>query len=380
MKRNNNFTISKAENMFINSNENDDDNLDNITSLKELYDHFNSKEYKDKTQKEVFDILNGNIPKKNNNNYSNKFGSRINEKDYKYENKNQSSGLNNLNKVHFDLKSSDKKGENYLNSIENKNNRNINSYHKYQSGNNNFRGWKGRGRGNWRGRGRGRGKGFYRGNWRGRGKYRSFNNYCNLYDNNCFYKNRNENNNKQSETKNVNKEINGRKNNNDCYSNFLNELNNSDSKSEEYDDDDGDNNYYKLFSNDFLLNSLSDLNLNRLFNGLDLIGGDIFEDMGCLTLNSPSFRDELIFNLRESNKGLSKEFVNNLPKIKIDFENKKSINPNKCVICREVFKDGDEIIKVTCHHCFHSNCIMKWFEFSNYCPICRFILDEEEKD
>jgi hypothetical protein len=175
------------------------------------------------------------------------------------------------------------------------------------------------------------------------------------------------------------KEMNENKNNHDCYSNLRNELNNSDSGSEDYNDDDN-NDYYTLFSNDYLLNSLSDLNLNRLFNGLDLIGCDLYEDMGSLNLNTHSFRDEVLFNFRESNKGLTKEYVNNLPRIKIDINNKQSINPNKCVICCEIFKEGDEVIKVRCHHCFHSKCIMEWFEFSNYCPICRFILEEEKKD
>ena len=288
-------------------------------------------------------------------------------------------------KKHLDLKSTDKKEENYINSSENRNN----DYHEHQSGINSFRVWKGRGRGNWRVRGnwrgrgsyRGKGRGFYRGNWRGRGrgKNKSYINYCYPYDNNAFYENKDESKNKPNETENQNKKINESKNNNDYYNNLKNELNSSDSESEEYDGD-KDNKYYKLFSNDALLNSLSDLNLNRLFNGLDLIGCDIYEDMGSLTLNPRSFRDEVIFNFREGNKGLTKEFVDKLPKIKIDSKNKKSINPNKCVICNEVFKEGDEVIKVICHHYFHSKCIMEWFEFNNYCPICRFVLEEEKKD
>ena len=379
MKRNNNFSISKTDNIFIKNNDND--NLDNITSLKELYDYFNSKEYKDKIKKEVSDILNGNIPQKNDNNKSNKCDSRTNEKEYKYENKYQSSGSNNnQNKIHLDLKSTDKKEDNYFNK-ENKNN----GYYEYKSGNNNYRGWKGRG--NWRGRGRGnyrrQGRGLYRGSWRGRGrgrgKNRSYNNYCYLYDNNDFSENKDESKNKSSAKENENKEMNENKNNHDCYRNLRNELNNSDSGIEDYNDDEY-NDYYTLFSNDYLLNSLSDLNLNRLFNGLDLIGCDLYEDIGSLNLNTRSFRDEVLFNLRESNKGLSKKIVNNFPKIKIDINNKQSINPNKCVICNEIFKEGDEVIKVRCHHCFHSKCIMEWFEFSNYCPICRFILEEEKKD
>ena len=177
-------------------------------------------------------------------------------------------------KKHLDLKSTDKKEENYINISENRNN----DYHEHQSGINSFRVWKGRGRGNWRVRGnwrgrgsyRGKGRGFYRGNWRGRGrgKFKNYINYCYPYDNNDFYENKDESKNKPNETENQNKKINESKNNNDYYNNLKNELNSSDSESEEYDDD-KENKYYKLFSNDAFLNSLSDLNLNRLFNGLD---------------------------------------------------------------------------------------------------------------
>ena len=303
------------------------------------------------------------------------------------ENKYQSTCSNdNKNKIHLDLKKSGKKEENYFNhlNIKNRDNRYTKDDHQYNNGINNFRGWKGRGRGNWRGRGkargnfRGKGRGFYRGGWRGRGKHINYNNYTYLYDNNNFYENNDENNNKPSEKGNQSKKINDSKNNSNYSSTILNELNNSDSKNEDYDDDE-DSDYYKLFSNESFLNSLSDLNLNRLFNGLDLIGCDIFEDMGSLTVSRP-FRDELLFNFREGNKGLTKEFVNNLPKMKIDNGNKKDINPNKCLICTEVFKEGDEAIKIQCNHCFHSKCILEWFVFSNYCPICRFVLEEEKKD
>ena len=370
MKRNNNFTVSKTENFSINSDDND--NLDSINSLKELYDYYNSK-YNSKDYK---DEIHGKIPQKNDNNNSNKYDSRINKKENKYGNKHQNSDLiNNQNKIHLNLKSTDKKEEDTINSSKNRNN----GYHEYKNGINNYRGWKGRGRGNWRGRDRGnwRGRGSYRG--KGRGKYRNYNNYCYFNDNNDFYENKDGSKNKTNEAENKNREINGSKNNDDYYSNLRNGLHNSDSESKE-NDDDKDNEYYKLFSNDALLNSLSDLNLNLLFNGLDLIGCNIYEDMGSLTLIPRSFRDELIFNLREDNKGLTKEFVDKMAKIKIDAKNKKSINPNKCVICTEVFKEGDEVIKVLCHHYFHSKCIMEWFELNNYCPICRFILEEEKKD
>lgn len=52
-----------------------------------------------------------------------------------------------------------------------------------------------------------------------------------------------------------------------------------------------------------------------------------------------------------------------------------------CSICLEKYANGDEILTLACHHCFHSNCISKWFykDFlttfdpsgSFRCPQCR---------
>ena len=81
MKKSNNFIISKNESLSFNSSE----NLNNINSLEELYHYYNSKEYKDKIKKEVFDILSGRVPEINDNNdisnkssNTNKFESRNN--------------------------------------------------------------------------------------------------------------------------------------------------------------------------------------------------------------------------------------------------------------------------------------------------------------
>lgn len=53
---------------------------------------------------------------------------------------------------------------------------------------------------------------------------------------------------------------------------------------------------------------------------------------------------------------------------------------NFCVICQDdidfnIGIDIDIIIRVLeCTHCFHINCIDKWFTTNNYCPTCKFEL------
>ena len=69
----------------------------------------------------------------------------------------------------------------------------------------------------------------------------------------------------------------------------------------------------------------------------------------------------------------SKEFIESLVEIENHQENLS------CSICFEEFKIGEKCIKLPCKdhpHYFHKgndNCpgIMKWFEKSNTCPVCR---------
>ena len=56
---------------------------------------------------------------------------------------------------------------------------------------------------------------------------------------------------------------------------------------------------------------------------------------------------------------------------------------NECVICYEEFKvlDGKEIVELDCNnkHVFHLECMEKWVETNNTCPMCREAVVKEEK-
>ncbi|CAN8312508.1 unnamed protein product [Cochlearia groenlandica] len=52
----------------------------------------------------------------------------------------------------------------------------------------------------------------------------------------------------------------------------------------------------------------------------------------------------------------------------------------KCTICLEEFNDGDRVVTLPCGHDFHDDdeCIVKWFEISHVCPLCRYELRCED--
>ncbi|KAL7745617.1 hypothetical protein ACLKA6_009839 [Drosophila palustris] len=42
-----------------------------------------------------------------------------------------------------------------------------------------------------------------------------------------------------------------------------------------------------------------------------------------------------------------------------------------CVICSEQYKAADNIYAGTCGHVFHWTCLLRWWEESKKCPVCR---------
>lgn len=53
------------------------------------------------------------------------------------------------------------------------------------------------------------------------------------------------------------------------------------------------------------------------------------------------------------------------------YENINNIDCKECSICYEEFNNDSLVSILNCNHFFHTECIKKWGNRNNTCPICR---------
>lgn len=82
--------------------------------------------------------------------------------------------------------------------------------------------------------------------------------------------------------------------------------------------------------------------------------------------------DEIEDDYDNYRQPLDEEIIDSLPIVKIKDINK--LDEDKCIICMENFKENDDTISLPCIHIFHSECIKKWLQIQDYCPICKFVI------
>lgn len=68
-----------------------------------------------------------------------------------------------------------------------------------------------------------------------------------------------------------------------------------------------------------------------------------------------------------------KEITSKLPVNKIDTIDK--LVHRQCSICLEDYQIGQDIKQLPCNHYFHVECLDKWFDVGNFCPICKYKVD-----
>ncbi|XP_048133457.1 E3 ubiquitin-protein ligase RNF181-like [Rhodamnia argentea] len=51
-----------------------------------------------------------------------------------------------------------------------------------------------------------------------------------------------------------------------------------------------------------------------------------------------------------------------------------------CCICLEELNGVDKVMEIPCSHLFHSKCIVKWFERTDSCPLCRSKVEVEDPE
>lgn len=76
--------------------------------------------------------------------------------------------------------------------------------------------------------------------------------------------------------------------------------------------------------------------------------------------------------MNEESKG--KTFVNGNGSRKS--ENKTT--PDNCPICQDEMKANETIQTLPCSHKFHKDCIQKWIEMRNLCPLCKRVADTSQ--
>jgi len=56
-------------------------------------------------------------------------------------------------------------------------------------------------------------------------------------------------------------------------------------------------------------------------------------------------------------------------------QNNTEAPPMDCSICLMEYKEGETVKSLPCTHRFHSECIDKWLESHNTCPVCKIQVD-----
>ncbi|KAF8023674.1 hypothetical protein BT93_F1003 [Corymbia citriodora subsp. variegata] len=51
-----------------------------------------------------------------------------------------------------------------------------------------------------------------------------------------------------------------------------------------------------------------------------------------------------------------------------------------CVICKDEISPDEEVACMPCKHTFHHECIVRWLNESNLCPLCRFQMPRDEEN
>ena len=87
---------------------------------------------------------------------------------------------------------------------------------------------------------------------------------------------------------------------------------------------------------------------------------------------------------RYGNPPASKCVVEKLEKIEVNKANLNEIGKegscDNCSVCKDNFEISQIVLKLTCKHIFHEECIMPWLMLNNSCPTCRFELPTDDPD
>ena len=105
---------------------------------------------------------------------------------------------------------------------------------------------------------------------------------------------------------------------------------------------------------------------------------------------NPMTRIVFINNMQNQHQGnppASKNAIDKLKHFKMEkkYCKKNEKDPNKleypeCSICLMEVNEGQNTILLPCGHMFHEECVTKWLQIHNTCPLCRFELPTDNAD
>jgi len=134
------------------------------------------------------------------------------------------------------------------------------------------------------------------------------------------------------------------------------------------------NDLNSLKDDDFFLEYLDYTleNSNHLNNSHNI---NYFNNSDIIEPNMNDIYEENNFEANTRPKGVNKNILKLLPKNKVNDVNK--LDEKKCIICLELFVNGDILTTIPCFHLFHPKCINEWFKNKNTCPICKTKISDE---
>ena len=110
---------------------------------------------------------------------------------------------------------------------------------------------------------------------------------------------------------------------------------------------------------------------NGGFNNVNNINIDNYENDDIEDEEEEEENEDEIF------KEKKKKFILELDEFQFKhLEKYSALKEEKCPICLQKYKGADMIKEFPCKHIFHKECIFKWLNKSNVCPLCKYDISD----
>jgi hypothetical protein len=117
--------------------------------------------------------------------------------------------------------------------------------------------------------------------------------------------------------------------------------------------------------------------LNPMFNTF-LESNNVMDDSMAHIASIEDFVDEYQMNsIIAAMIGNVHHGVNDIDDAITEVDKSDIEKDSKCSICLENFEHIESIVKTKCNHLFCNQCIMKWFQENNKCPLCLFNFNDK---